>query len=1131
MDKLQAQQIIKETFENPFDKARFTHFVKNLLNNIEDAPFTGRYLPENFLEYIQSYERVGKFNDGENELDILIITLRKETSLERARTMQRNFVARYLNGSRGGKMKDAALAAFVSPDQKDWRFSLIKMDYKFETTPAGKIKVKEKFTPARRWSFLVGANEKSHTAQSRLVNMLADDEHSPGLAELEKVFDIETVTREFFLKYRELFLRTKAALDQVVAADRNIQADFQAKGVDTVNFAKKLLGQIVFLYFLQKKGWFGVAKDGNWGSGAQHFLRELFDGTHCRYQNFFNDILEPLFYEALRLDRGHDDNYYSAFGCKIPFLNGGLFDPIGNYDWVNTDLKLPNDLFSNSCETQEGDVGNGILDVFDRYNFTVREDEPLEKEVAIDPELLGKTYEKFNAIRSDNFDEFTEALQSGIKGAENKFNKKFGVYYTPREIVHYMCQQSLIDYLATQAAQASLSERLTRRDLEDLIEVGEMIVEYEATALVKQANIQAGLQESTVYPELLPESIRANAALIDRWLAEITVCDPAVGSGAFPVGMMNEIVRARNVLSVFLGDPKRNNYEFKRRCIEHSLYGADIDAGAAEIAKLRLWLSLVVDEEDIKKIKPLPNLDYKIACGNSLQKVEIDLFNQQLFKDLEGLKELFLNETNPSQKLELKAQIDGLIHQLSQGHTEFDFKLYFSEVFHRKDGFDTVIGNPPYIQLQKDGGSLADMFAKYGYVTYERTGDIYSLFYEKGVNILRPAGLLCFITSNKWMRAGYGKSTRSFFCKHQPLRLIDLGSGVFDSATVDTNILLLQKTTQKPAACAAQALDLTQEKEIGSFAKFKNRWTVLTNLTSDSWTIASPPEQKLKEKIESAGKPLKEWDIQIYRGVLTGYNEAFIIDGAKKAEILSRCRDQAELERTKKLLKPVLRGRDIKRYQADFADLWLIYIPWHFPLHLEPGIQGVSLDAEMKFQKEYPVIYNYLLGHKDKLSARNKSETNIRYEWYALQRYAANYHQEFEKEKIVFKEMVQYSEFLFDEGNYFCLDTGRIITGSNLKFLTAILNSNLFFFAVKNFYGGGGLGETGIRMKHTFFNNFFVPQISPAEQQPFITLVEKIIALKEQGKDPTVLESQIERMVYQLYGLTEAEIALVEGSG
>ena len=556
MDRQQARNLIKETFERPFEKARFTGFIKNLLNRCEEAPiiYKGQYISDAYKPYISIMERIAKFSDGEHAIDVLIMKLKKETSLERARTMQRNFVAWYLNGSRGGELKDAALVAFVSPDETDWRFSLVKMDYRFTETRVGKMKVKEEFTPARRWSFLVGVSERSHTAQSRLLSIMADDEQIPTLAELEEAFNIETVTKEFFLKYRDLFIRTKEALDKVVESDPRITKDFQAKHVNTVDFAKKLLGQIVFLYFLQKKGWFGVGRDADWGDGSKQFLRELFEGKHGNYGNFYDDILEPLFYEALRTDRSHDDHYYSRFKCKIPFLNGGLFDPINDYDWVHTEINLPNGLFSNKNRTPEGDIGSGILDVFDRYNFTVKEDEPLEKEVAIDPELLGKAYEKFNAIRPDNFAEYMKALTSGKKGDESKFNKQFGVYYTPREIVHYMCQQSLINYLhadlnngivayeklgakqynmfgnrgRTGQLDLTIEHRsksaIPKEDIETLIYSGEQVS-------ANDARVENKGKETSTYSYKLPESIRKNAGLIDRKLADITVCDPAVGSG------------------------------------------------------------------------------------------------------------------------------------------------------------------------------------------------------------------------------------------------------------------------------------------------------------------------------------------------------------------------------------------------------------------------------------------------------------------------------------------------------------------------------------------------------------------------------------------------------------------------
>src|SRR3989338_6738687 len=640
MDKQKAKHIIQETFENSFEKERFTGFIKNLLNRIEEATFTyqGQFIPDAYKGYISSLERIGKFNDGENRIDMLIIKLQKETSLERARTMQRNFVAGYLQGKYGSSNeKEAALVAFVSPDEEDWRFSLVKMDYRFEQTKTGRVKVKEEYTPARRWSFLVGKNENSHTAQSRLVNILADDKYSPTLAELEQAFDIETVTKEFFIKYRELFIRTKEELDKVLKNNAKIRTDFEAKGVNTVDFAKKLLGQITFLYFLQKKGWFGVGRDAEWGTGSKHFLRELFKKKHGDYKNFFNDILEPLFYEALRIDRSHDDDFYSRFNCKIPFLNGGLFDPINNYDWVHTDIFLPNDLFSNDYKTKEGDKGKGILDIFDRYNFTVKEDEPLEKEVAVDPEMLGKVFENL---------------------LEVKDRKSKGTYYTPREIVHYMCQESLVNYLATE-----LEKKVSKKDIETLIKYGESVVEHEA-------EVESRGKETKTYSHKLPKSIKDNAKLIDEKLETIRICDPAVGSGVFPVGMMNEIIRTRNALTSYLKTKKgRTIYDFKRHAIQNCLYGVDIDLGAVEIAKLRLWLSLIVDEEDIKQIKPLPNLDYKIMQGNSLIEYidpkaiakTADHVRSPLIDKSNKAKQEYLSTYEPGQKKAQRNEINKLI--------------------------------------------------------------------------------------------------------------------------------------------------------------------------------------------------------------------------------------------------------------------------------------------------------------------------------------------------------------------------------------------------------------------------------------------------------------------------------------
>ncbi|MFW0884726.1 Eco57I restriction-modification methylase domain-containing protein [Candidatus Acidulodesulfobacterium sp. H_13] len=1180
MNKQQAKKIIKDTFERSFDRERFINFMRNLLNSIDESKVfhVHGYVKEAFKAVIKTYERIGTFSSPEGEkIDIIIAYLQKGYSLDHARTTQRNFAGRYLVDR--GK-KDAGLFAFVAPDEDDWRFSLVKMDYKFENTKTGQMKVKEEFTPARRWSFLVGANEKSHTAQSRLVNILANDEQTPTLKEIEEAFDIETVTKEFFSKYRDLFLRTKEELDRVVKNDPKIKADFYAKGVDTVNFAKKLLGQIIFLYFLQKKGWFGVGRNNNWGTGSKQFLRELFNKKHGGYNNFFDDILEPLFYEALRRDRSDDDGYYSQFDCKIPFLNGGLFDPIGNYDWVNTNITIPNELFSNTMNTKEDDTGDGILDIFDRYNFTVKEDEPMEQEVAIDPELLGKAYEKFNAIRPDNYDEFKKALKSGKKSEENKFNKTFGVYYTPREIVHYMCRQSLINYLHTEVIASKAKQSLipSKEDIETLIYTGEHVSENEVTALIKGQNIKEGKQKTSDYKLKLPESIRSNAALIDRKLADITVCDPAVGSGAFPVGMMSEIVKARNVLSIFINDSNRTAYEFKRRSIEHSLYGVDIDPGAVEIAKLRLWLSLIVDEDNIKNIKPLPNLDYRIMQGNSLisgidLNAASELFKDEAGKAIERLQQKqddFLSESNTVKKLELKEEIDNLqiniltielknkklnyfkkikvieekysilprkeqrdklikqdkekLYKILRFDPEYEAKqseectsgkkikhffmwqLNFSEIFYAKTdskhsqmyGFDVVIANPPYIQLQKMADNTrhyADLYDNKGYETFERTGDIYALFYEKGMKLLKDKGLLCYITSNKWMRTKYGISLRRFFSKKNPLKLIDLGPDVFDTATVDTAILLVKNS--KPNKIKLQALTLTGKEPIEQLTD--KSFTILTDLSEGSWIILSPEEQKLKQKIERIGKPLKEWDVEIYYGVKTGLNEAFIVDTPTKERLCKEDSKSAEI------LKPILRGRDIKRYSCEWAGLWLL---------------ATGLDIDIP--KLYPAVFKHLLQFEDRAKKRGDQGLN----WWNLR--ACAYYEEFEKDKVMYQEIVRKPQFYYDENKYYPANTTFILTGKNTKYLISLLNSNPIAYFFKTFYAGGELGKNGVRYLKAFLIKLPIPKTLASQQKPFEELLNKIIAGKEKGADTSPEEREIDQLVYKLYDLTPDEIAIIE---
>lgn len=1119
MQKDAAKKRVQETLQGSFNKERFVYLIKNILNHVEEAPFTykGNFIFDDFSDSIRTVERIGKYKGPDEKLlDILVVHLQKETSLERARTKQRNFVAKYLKGSRGRVLKDAGLVAFVAPNGDDWRFSLVKMEYKFNE----KGKVEEEFTPARRSSFLVGKNENSHTAQSRLLPLLLDDEVNPTLNDLEDVFSVEKVTKEFFEKYRGLFLRFKESLDEVVKKDGKIRADFKEKNVETDDFAKKLLGQIVFLYFLQKKGWFGVKRGKEWGSGSKHFLRRLFEKKHGNYKNFFNDILEPLFYEALRLERPGD--YYSRFDCRIPFLNGGLFDPINDYDWWNTDILLPDDLFSNNRKTKEGDTGDGILDIFDRYNFTVKEDEPLEKEVAVDPEMLGKVFENL---------------------LEVKDRKSKGTYYTPREIVHYMCQESLANYLATE-----LDRKASKEDIETLIKYGETVVEHDSRVVSEG-------RETDRYSFKLPESVRKYAKLIDEKLASIRVCDPAVGSGAFPVGMMNEIVRTRNALTPYLSPSplmgegrgegeERSPYNFKRQAIQNCLYGVDIDPGAVEIAKLRLWLSLIVDEEEREKIQPLPNLDYKIVQGNSLLSVEKTLFNQELFNDLEKLKPFYFDETSASKKQKYKKQIDDLISQITNGHKDFDFEVYFSEVFHEKKGFDVVIANPPYKriqEIQKDDPNLAK-FLKVRYSSASGSYDIYVCFVELAALLIRETGNITYILPHKFFQAAFGKELRKLISSRRLLRqIVDFGhSQIFESATTYTCLLFLSpenvgfKFSEFKSTARTQDLEdlfnLIDRNDHIRTDKLDVAIISGNEATENEWHFSSGVSGSVLKKLKRQPRVLKDVCEKMFQGIATSADKIYFLEHIstnRKNVIAYSHALQKEVCIERDFVRPLLKGADVHRYGKLEPKIWCI-----FPYKISNG--KAALFRQDEIRKKYPLAWRYLLDNRKSLESRENGR--MRNERFFAYIYPKNL-TEFEQVKIVTPEISQGCNMTYDFKGL-CHNTKcysfvfkKDARESSLFYLS-LLNSKLlwFFLTLTGYVLRGGY--------FTFKTNYLMPfplpkPLSSAEQKPFIDLVNKIY---ESRKDSTKqikgpdYEKQIDQLVYKLYGLTPEEIEIVESS-
>ncbi|GAA7548222.1 class I SAM-dependent DNA methyltransferase [Helicobacter pylori] len=449
-------------------------------------------------------------------------------------------------------------------------------------------------------------------------------------------------------------------------------------------------------------------------------------------------------------------------------------------------------------------------------------------------------------------------------------------------------------------------------------------------------------------------------------------------------------------------------------------------------------------------------------------------------------------------------------------------------------GFDCIIGNPPYIR-QEQIKEIKPLLQKQYRDFYNSTADIYTYFFALSYHLLKEKGFNAFITSNKYARAKYGAKLRELLLKKTTIvSYMELNAlKVFESATVDTSIMsFIKQDPPKESRFDYYEPTPDDKNDLKSARSLRMKQNALS---TESFIFANATLLDLRDKMESVGTPLKDWDIQINYGIKTGANEAFIIPTEKREEILNACKTQEERKRTETLIKPILRGKDIKRYSYEWAGEWVIFIPWHFP---NTNNQKNMEENEQDFSIHYPIIYDHLLSHKDKLLKRNKDETGKRYEWYCLQRWAANYYQDFEKEKIVYGEIVQEPRFYLDSGEcelgYFYAEaTSFILTGEHLHYLLGMLHSKLITFAFKTFYAGGGLGESGYRYKKAFIERLPIPKITPQNQKLAHKItdgVKQILALK--GKDPKAntqeLEKEIDALVYQLYNLTDKEIKIIE---
>ncbi|MEA2066515.1 MAG: Eco57I restriction-modification methylase domain-containing protein [Thermotogota bacterium] len=1005
-----------------------------------------------------------------------------------------------------------SLAVFKSRNSDNYRFSFISVDLKEKE---GKV-VKE-FSNPRRYSFFLGPQAKIHTPEQ----FLRKKGRVKSLEDLENRFSVEVVNKEFYkniaIKFTELVGGTRVYNGKQTDFEPALKMPGNPSHKTMQEFGVRLIGRIVFCWFLKKK----VSYD-NTPLIPNDLLNKKTAQKELSF-GYYHNVLEPLFFETLNTpmdERSYEffnyihDDLHSLFR-SVPFLNGGLFEP-NRYDFYDSKDGISN--YLNTLNIPDKWFVD-LFEILELFNFTIDEATDYDIELSVDPEMLGRILEN---------------LLAEINPESQKTARKMtGSYYTPREIVDFMVKESLKEYLSSETG-------IDTKKIEQLLTL-------------------------ETDPELRLEEKKNLIDTIDS----MKVIDPACGSGAFPMGILNKLlmildkVDPKNTLwlekQLNISDPilkhevtqslENENKEYIRKLslIQKVIYGVDNQEMAIDMAKLRVFLSLVVDsrlenKKENRGLKPLPNLDFKFVCADTLidynreSSTKTSLgYNLNKIDKLEQLREEYFTSSGKQKEriqkefLETQKQIFTSADQWGLANdyiskiiswNPFSYKpssWYNPKWMFNVKSFDIVIGNPPYIQLQKNHGGLADKYNDHKYLTFARTGDIYCLFYERGTQLLKENGILTFISSNKWMRAAYGKKLREFFINEtKPLKLVDLsGYKVFESATVDTCVVILQKQKNKNHSMKAVAIkDDFNIKSLSDYVKEKS--INISELTQENWVILSNKEMKIKKKIESIGKPLKDWDINIFRGVLTGYNPAFIIDTETKERL---CKEDPNSE---KLIKPILRGKDIKRYQAKWKKLWLIAT---FP--------ALKINIE-----DYPAIKKHLLSFgKERLAQEGKTLSNCTKsrkktgnKWFETQD-QIGYHKEFEKEKIVYPNMSKYLPFYLDRKKFYTNQKCFIITNNeNLRFLTGFFNSKIVSkWIIENCPElQGGTRE----LSKIFFENIPLPSPSTNNSiaKKITNLVDEIISEKEKDKDTSKLEENIDYLVYEFYDLNSGEIDVIEKS-
>lgn len=1048
--------------------------LKNILSSVFDFEQWKNILTEMFpkVEYFTQINQIShdlikeggqtgmiRLDDGRS-LAIYVFEVKDNVLIERNRKGLRDIAAKPIDQS----IIHGALAFYYSKNVPDYRLTFIAKQTSFSEDS----QLKKTETAPKRYTFLLGKNEPCRTAADRLYELISKRRNnSIYLADVTEAFSVERLNKEFFAGYKAQYNKFLQQL-----SDTKPNRDY----------VKKLLGRIVFLQFLQKKGWMGVpASRPDWTGGDKNYLAHLIE-HYEGHNRLLTEVLEYLFFNTLNEKRDGDiADKRLGDNIKIPYLNGGLFEK----DSIDRlDIDFPYSYFKE------------LIDFFDMYNFTIDENDPDDSEVGIDPEMLGHIFEN---LLEDNKDK--------------------GAFYTPKEIVHYMCRQSVIQYLKTHEPDEQYVE-----PIEQLINNG------------------------IVMPILQTKYV---ASRFMKLLKEVKVCDPAIGSGAFPMGILYVLYYAIHNLQPH-AEPKGSfdSTETKREIIQNNIFGVDIEQGAVDIARLRFWLALVVDADEPQ---PLPNLDYKITCGNSLLsrypidspienvfieynkgKSESEKMTLSKYKELvsdytntsnhitkenfrqtiENIKNTFkteltkqekekisklrgrilslespmlLGERTRKEKVELKKLKEQLVKQEKLQSNIINNKLYTDAFEWRFEfpalldengdftGFDIIIGNPPFLRIQgirKVNPQFADELVK-KYQSATGSFDLYVTFVERGLQIIKRQGIVNYIMPVKWTNAAFGKGLRTIISeKNAAHQIINFGAyQVFNASTYtalqwfmpNSNELLYYELDK----------DLTTNQELDSYLKSLNNKKVskikANKLNKETWVLTVGYATEILEKLESHSRCIGDIFEKIFQGIATSKDDVyFLYDCTEENDLVygysRQLGYQVCIERG--LVKPLLKGEDVHRYDHISTDRFVI-----FPYKLDNG--KAILYTEKEIEELFPKGYDYLKECEDILRNREKGRLKNDEYWYKYI-YPKNLVL-FENEKLVAPEISLGGNFAYDQFGEF-YSTTKIygyIKNENVKesykFWLALFNSKLFWFYIKN---------TGYVLRggyYTFKTNYVAP--------------------------------------------------------